>query len=272
MKILALHSDFIEFEAKKKAIKEPEEIKEKKGKVDQSLVVFMSVEQRDEGNPDSIVKQCVKHIKDIAGQVKENNIVLYPYVHLSSKPSKPSVALDVLNKVEKELKKDYKVHRSPFGWYKSFNIKVKGHPLAELSREFGPENLDEGNIGPNKMYDHLIKFLDKNKAKYRLIDHEPEGRTEFASKLRGNKLSEAAHCIIVMVKTGKKEKRYILAVVPGGARVDFEAIKKLYNATYVAFADTDIAEKIGGSVSGTILPVSFNKDLELVVDPRLLES
>ena len=30
MKILALHSDFIEFEAKKKAIKEPETLKEKK--------------------------------------------------------------------------------------------------------------------------------------------------------------------------------------------------------------------------------------------------
>ena len=48
MKILALHSDFIEFEAKKKAIKEPEEIKEKIGKVKESLVVFMSVEERDE--------------------------------------------------------------------------------------------------------------------------------------------------------------------------------------------------------------------------------
>jgi len=28
-----------------------------------------------------------------------------------------------------------KVHRAPFGWYKSFKISCKGHPLSELSRE-----------------------------------------------------------------------------------------------------------------------------------------
>jgi threonyl-tRNA synthetase len=139
MKILALHSDFIEFQAKKKAIKEPEELKNKQEKVDNCLVVFMSVEQRDEANPLNTAKQCVEHIKDISGQVKEKNIVLYPYVHLTNNPSKPNVALEVLDKVEKGLK-GFKVSRSPFGWYKSFNISVKGHPLAELSREFGPED------------------------------------------------------------------------------------------------------------------------------------
>ncbi|MCK5283792.1 MAG: threonine--tRNA ligase [Nanoarchaeota archaeon] len=144
MKILALHSDFIEFEAKKKAIKEPEELKNKSEKIAESLVVFMSVEERDESNPESTAKQCVENIKDIASQVKEKNIVLYPYVHLTNNPSKPKTALDVLDIVEGELKKEeYKVHRSPFGWYKSFNIKVKGHPLSELSREFGPDDSKE---------------------------------------------------------------------------------------------------------------------------------
>ena len=128
MKILALHSDFIEFEAKKKAIKEPEELKNKQEKVGQALVVFMSVEERDEANPDSTSKQCVEH-----------------YVHLTNSPSNPKTALQVLDSVEKELKADYEVHRSPFGWYKSFNIKVKGHPLAELSREFGPEEVAKNN-------------------------------------------------------------------------------------------------------------------------------
>jgi threonyl-tRNA synthetase len=144
MKILALHSDFIEFEAKKKAIKEPEELKNKKEKVEQSLVVFMSVEAKDETNPNNTAKQCVSHIKDIATQVKEKTIVLYPYVHLTNTPSKPATALQVMNLVEQELKKEYKVHRSPFGWYKRFQISVKGHPLAELSREFGPEEVKQG--------------------------------------------------------------------------------------------------------------------------------
>ncbi|MBD3164353.1 threonine--tRNA ligase [Candidatus Woesearchaeota archaeon] len=144
MKILALHSDFIEFEAKRKAVKEPEKLKKKHEKIGESLVIFMSVEKKDECNPDNAARQCVSHIKDIAAQVKSNVIVLYPYVHLTNNPSKPKTALAVMDSVEKRLKNDYKIYRSPFGWYKSFNIKVKGHPLSELSREFGPEDIPEG--------------------------------------------------------------------------------------------------------------------------------
>jgi len=139
MRILTLHSDFIEFEAKKKAIKEPEPLKNKKEKIEQALVVFISVEKRDEKNPENAAKNLIKNIEDIASQVKEKRIVLYPYVHLTNTPSTPKTALQVLDNAEKGLKKDFEVHRSPFGWYKSFNISVKGHPLAELSREFGPE-------------------------------------------------------------------------------------------------------------------------------------
>ena len=141
MKILTLHSDFIEFEAKKKAIKEPEPLKNKRERIEQALVVFISVEKRDETNPASSAKNLVENIKDVAAQVKEKRVVLYPYVHLTNNPSSPKTALDVLDIAEKELKKEFDVHRSPFGWYKSFNISVKGHPLSELSREFGPEEV-----------------------------------------------------------------------------------------------------------------------------------
>ena len=55
----------------------------------------------------------------------------------------------------------------------------------------------------NNTYTQLIEFLDKNKAEYRLIDHPPEGRTEIVSPMRGNKVSQAAKCIVIMVKIGK---------------------------------------------------------------------
>ena len=143
MKILTLHSDFIEFEAKKKAISEPEPLKNKSEKIEECLVVFISVEKRDEKDPEKVAHNLVTNIKDVASQVKEKRIVLYPYVHLTNDPSNPKTALTVLDIAEKELKKEFDVHRSPFGWYKAFNIKVKGHPLSELSREFGPEAEDK---------------------------------------------------------------------------------------------------------------------------------
>lgn len=121
-------------------------------------------------------------------------------------------------------------------------------------------------------YAHLIAFLDQHKVPYRLIDHAPEGRTEIVSPLRGNALSQAAKCIVLMVKIGKKITRYVLAVVPGDARVDLPAVKALLQGTYIAFASTDIAERLAGSVTGTILPFSFNPELELIVDPSLLEN
>jgi Ala-tRNA(Pro) deacylase len=40
--------------------------------------------------------------------------------------------------------------------------------------------------------------------------------------------------------------------------------------TYVGFAARDVAERLSGSASGTILPFSFDPALELIVDPALL--
>jgi threonyl-tRNA synthetase len=124
----------------------------------------------------------------------------------------------------------------------------------------------------NSTYDKLIKFLDDNNAQYRLIDHPPEGRTEIVSPMRGNELSQAAKCIVIMVKLKNKTTKYVLAVFPGDAKVNLDAIKKIYDGTYASFATTDIAEKLAGSVSGTVLPFSFNEKLELVVDPILLDN
>ena len=121
-------------------------------------------------------------------------------------------------------------------------------------------------------YTRLIAFLDENDVPYRLIDHPEEGRTELVSPMRGNELSQAAKCIVLMVKIGKKITRYILAVIPGDTMVDFQAVKSMFEGTYVAFASSDVAERLAGSVAGTILPFSFNEELELVVDPVLLEN
>jgi Ala-tRNA(Pro) deacylase len=120
-------------------------------------------------------------------------------------------------------------------------------------------------------YERLIALLDSQGAQYRLIDHEPEGRTEVVSSMRGNALAQAAKCMVVMVKIGKKVTRYVLAVVPGDTRVNLNAIKALLGGTYVSFASPDAAERLAGSVVGTVLPFSFHPDLQLVADPTLLD-
>ncbi|MBI2971776.1 MAG: YbaK/prolyl-tRNA synthetase associated domain-containing protein [Candidatus Aenigmarchaeota archaeon] len=124
----------------------------------------------------------------------------------------------------------------------------------------------------NDTYAQFIEFLDTHKAHYKLIDHPSEGRTEIVSPMRGNNVSQAAKCIVMMVKIGKKATKYVLGVVPGDAMIDLSAIKELFNGTYISFATPEIAERLAGSVSGTILPFSFNPEMELLVDPSLLKN
>src|SRR6516165_9904431 len=86
-------------------------------------------------------------------------------------------------------------------------------------------------------YERLIALLDAHKASYRLIDHAPEGQTDNVSALRGHPVAAAAKCIVLIVKIGKKASRFVLAVVPGNARVDTGKVKALFSgATYAGFA------------------------------------
>jgi len=121
-----------------------------------------------------------------------------------------------------------------------------------------------------ELYGKLLELLDGHHAHYRLIDHPPEGRTEIVSGFRGNAPAQAAKCILLMLKIGKKVTRHVLCVVPGDSKLDFAAVKNLFGATYVSFASPSVAEELAGSVSGTILPFSFRPELELLADPALL--
>ncbi|MCX6661595.1 MAG: threonine--tRNA ligase [Euryarchaeota archaeon] len=139
MKLLLIHSDFIEYEVKEKAIPHPEDTKITKDRLDEALTVFIAVEKVDEKSPMQVVDEASKEIIKTAEQLKVKNIMLYPYAHLSSDLASAKAGKDILVQLEQEVKKqDYVVKRSPFGWYKAFTISCKGHPLSELSREIIP--------------------------------------------------------------------------------------------------------------------------------------
>jgi threonyl-tRNA synthetase len=137
MRLLFIHADFMEFETKKKT-KFAEELTEatKKNRVEEALVIFTSVEKEDEGYKDEVVRGFIKNLKEIADQLQINRVLIYPYVHLTNSPSSPTFAQEIVKELENAVRiEDYEVSRAPFGWYKSFNLRAKGHPLSELSRE-----------------------------------------------------------------------------------------------------------------------------------------
>ncbi len=140
MQLLLIHSDYIEYEVKKSTpVAEKIEESFRSGRLDEALTAFIAVEKVDESGVEEIVEKAVNEIRNVAGQVKAENIMLYPYAHLSSDLSSPKVAISVLKSIEKELSGDFNIKRAPFGWYKAFKISCKGHPLSELSRSIVPE-------------------------------------------------------------------------------------------------------------------------------------
>ena len=168
MRIITLHTDYIKFKPLKKALKKISELseKEKKGEnIKDALTVLIAVENTDT-NTKEVTKKLIENIKDIAKQVSAKKIVLYPYAHLSSNLASPELAIEVLEKVELELKKSFNVTKAPFGYYKEFELKVKGHPLSELSREIKVEGKKEEKIDNKNLLREISKSrLDTSKLK-----------------------------------------------------------------------------------------------------------
>lgn len=134
MRILQQHLDFIEYEPREKEISLAEEAEKKKYHYDEIVVLFTSVEK---GDNDDVAKKAVEGVKDFLGKLKVNRIIIYPYAHLSNDLARPKDALEVLRSMERYAKEaGIETFRSPFGWNKAFQIKVKGHPLAEQSRVY----------------------------------------------------------------------------------------------------------------------------------------
>ena len=131
--MLFLHADFIEYEPISKEIQLAEEgIPIAKKRMDDLIVVLTAVESEDDENTASDSSTEIRKYGDL---VKCDQVLIYPYAHLSSNLASPKVALQILQSLEMDVRKSFPiVARAPFGWTKSFNIKVKGHPLAENAR------------------------------------------------------------------------------------------------------------------------------------------
>ncbi|HJH27945.1 MAG TPA: threonine--tRNA ligase [Methanophagales archaeon] len=137
MQLLFIHSDYIEYEAKQKTrVAEPIDESRKRERIEEVLVVFVAVEREDETNARYAVEKALEETISVFNKVGAERIVLYPYAHLSSTLASPEMSMEILKAMERDLLSNgVDVKRAPFGWYKSFTLRCKGHPLSELSRK-----------------------------------------------------------------------------------------------------------------------------------------
>lgn len=141
MRILQLHSNFIEYEAIEKEIALAEEPEKKRDRIEELAVLFTAVE---EGDNTEIARTAMENTKASLGKLKVNRVLIYPYAHLSNKLAKPAEALKILKEMKKIAKEmGLETNSAPFGWCKQFSISVKGHPLAEHLRIVTSDSVEE---------------------------------------------------------------------------------------------------------------------------------
>jgi len=130
MRLLQLHSDFIAYQPIAKEIGEAEEnASMSKVRLEELVVTLVAIEN---GDDESLACIAVNEIESYLAKLKSHRLLIYPYAHLTSDLAPGDTALKVIMAIEKFAKERIlEVYRAPFGWTKAFEIKVKGHPLAE---------------------------------------------------------------------------------------------------------------------------------------------
>ena len=106
------------------------------------------------------------------------------------------------------------------------------------------------------MFDQIVALLSEAKAKFRIIEHEAEGRSEAISVIRGNRPEQAAKAMVLDVRGGGAGRRHVLAILPGNRKLDFSAVAKLFEARKCGFASPDTAQELTGCVMGSVPPFS----------------
>jgi threonyl-tRNA synthetase len=149
LRILQLHSNFIEYEVIEKEVAIAEEYEEEKQKFRELAVLFTCIE---EGDDEDVARKAIEETKLSLDKLKVNRILIYPYAHLSNTLAKPADALKIIKAMEKGAREmGIETHRTPFGWCKKFSISIKGHPLAEQLRVVLPGEIEEEEVVPEAL-------------------------------------------------------------------------------------------------------------------------
>ena len=120
------------------------------------------------------------------------------------------------------------------------------------------------------VFDRLVELFRAGGARFRVIEHAAEGRSDLVAAIRGTRPGQGAKAIVCAIPVDG-DTRFVLAVVPGDRRLDLKAVAKLVGGRKGSFAEAPLAEALTGCRIGAIPPVSFNESVKLVVDSDFLE-
>jgi Ala-tRNA(Pro) deacylase len=121
------------------------------------------------------------------------------------------------------------------------------------------------------VFQQLQALLADHQVPYRLLRHEPAGKSEAVAAIRGTAVSQGAKALVCRVKITSNQRMHVLAVFPADKQADLAAIALAAGGKKASLASHDQARELTGCEIGAIPPFTFNPDLALLVDPTLRE-
>ena len=108
------------------------------------LLILAAAEAGDERGP-VLVAEAADEVARLAGQVGASRALVHPFAHLFGEPASMEIAIELLEALRQSLEaRGLEASRSPFGWFFSWELSAKGHPLSRLARRFRPHDPPTG--------------------------------------------------------------------------------------------------------------------------------
>ncbi len=126
----------------------------------------------------------------------------------------------------------------------------------------------------HQVAEEIRRLLTENQCWFETFEHEPVRTSEEAASVRpGYSLEQGAKAIIIRAKRSKRDKWFVMLVLPADLRFDNSKVKDLLEVKDIRFATREeIAKLTEGVELGGVPPFGNLFDIEVVADPKLFEN
>jgi hypothetical protein len=104
--------------------------------VEDAVVVFMHVEEKDAADRDDVFRKTLKNVKWLANKRELRRVVLHSFTHLGGQNADPGFAGDFIQELADRLSATgYDVRVTPFGYFNEWELSVYGESLGKVWKE-----------------------------------------------------------------------------------------------------------------------------------------
>ncbi len=136
MRLLMIYTDKFAYKTRIKNLESVEQYDESE-EIENALVGFIQVEQKDEDNIARVETKMIKNLKWAAKKNETNKIVLHSFAHLSLSKADEEITKEMFDRAAERMNNSgYNASQTPFGYFLDLDVQAPGKSLARVFKEF----------------------------------------------------------------------------------------------------------------------------------------